>query len=457
MMFGIQTISQQPVPPAPPLSPANFDASLHSDKAVARRMAGNCPARLGLLAIASRGAGEITAALAGLVGEGGILAKGVRSLAYAALGNFEAIRPTTTQGTRPEDLEGMLYTLIAQAAAAEEEVEAAIAHLQSALLLARLLEMQHRAQWIALELERVRLLTGQARPEAVQEALRLACPSPARLAWAREIEGAALLSRGRYKEAAQVGDGGVREFALLLSGEKLAPQTRDSLMAPALMLAQLRRGERLPLASGRGEGYSGLLTVCGALLQGEHVPLPPCPVAPDQQVVWALLAWEMRAADPTTILHTLRTALPELDSMEPLAALLPVTPVALAALAYSPLRCPDTPDVPVIFGEYLHWENRQYKLPGRRGGGRALLKADVGLQGPPTRVERQRLRVALEKLHLPSAPVLASQLLDTLVYLAVLGDSAWVGALEGVTNQVDSESVRQSLRARYEVKHMLYA
>lgn len=465
-----------PVPA--PLTPAEADAQLYThpwEEMYARfdRHTGASAARRALAALASQDAALIAEAARDLAVFEEPLAVGVRLLCRAALGDFAGIRAQAQAwapgDTDPLALEGLLYALVAASGAAldDGDLAAAATLISSAQLLAHVLGMRFRQQWLELERERVRLPLGTANPEAVRQALQTAPPTPARVAWAREIEAAALLGLGRWSEAADVQAGAVQMFALTLLGEAAAAQPDDSYGALALAVQALQAGQpvapRLASVTGDPEAvYAELLLACAALRDGDLPRLPALPSAPDQRLMWSVLAWEAlsrgdTALLPGRVLDALWNALRDAAAPEVLAFLAPFAPTAVMALQSSPLAVAGGPDLGLVIGEHLLWQGRTHKLPGRTGGGAAMLLADLGEPREISRMERQRVKQALRKIGLKGCPVLASAVARALAALCPPGGAQWCAALTAVTTRVDSRAAQRLLRERHAPLLEMYA
>lgn len=101
--------------------------------------------------------------------------------------------------------------------------------------------------------------------------------------------------------------------------------------------------------------------------------------------------------------------------------------------------------MPVILGEHLMLGETLHKLPGRTGGGVSLLMQALGVEWKVSRVERQRLRKALDELQLQRQPVLVTDVVKGLAVLVAGGGQSWRAALLAVTNRVDSKVVQRKL------------
>lgn len=401
------------------------------------------------------------------MGDASALARAVRLLALAELGDYAVVERDfeMPQGTDLDTLEATLYVLIAGSVAAAElgQPDTAVSRLHSASVMAHLLGMSHRQQWVELERQRMLLPLGLARPSAVRRALALAPTTAGRVAWGREIEGAALLSLGRYAEAGLVAGAGVRALALAMCGVHIKTESDSSYGSLALGVHALRQGrspeEHLGQIQGQPEEtYAELLQACHDLTHGRLPALPVLPRPLDQRLMWAMLAWESLLRGDTRqpvslIITALQGALADMDMapLEILTFIQPYAPVAVAALRDSPLA-PSTdqmPPSPVLLGEHLSWMDQRIKLPGRSGGGSALLMRALGHDWPNTRMERMRVRRAIERLALPTPIVYITDLAKALAVLARGGGSAWRDCTVAVTFRVDSRAVKRELFALY--------
>ncbi|MBZ9753221.1 hypothetical protein K7W42_20500 [Deinococcus sp. HMF7604] len=442
--------------------PAEFDKALvHLPWREACERWVNQPARYALAALGSFDSAVIQKALDGLNGYSDPLSNGARLMCQVQLGQYAVVENgTIPQAETLEEVEGALYTLLAQSVVATEAVqlEQATSRLYAAGVLARLLGMRHKQQWIELERQRMLIPQGLANPDAVRAAVALAPASQGRLAWARDIEGGALLSRGAYAVAALTASGGVRALGLALGGIFLADMEPDGgNFSLALAIKALKEGANVSelVAELQWLGdYPDLLRNLERLRDGQEINLTRVPRLADQQMIWALTAWEALARgdkrqSPAVIVATLKESLERLDSPDVFEFVALYAPATVAALCVSPLANSLIPDSPLLLGEHLAWHGDQIKLPGRTGGGQALLMNDLGQDWEVTRVERQRMRRAIERLQLPRQMVYATQVARALYVLIPGGGSAWSEALQRVTFRVDSRAVRKELSVQY--------
>lgn len=442
-------------------SPADFDVELNTlpwAEVYARYAAD--PARRALAALASQDAQIIRDSLPDPTSQP--LTHGARLMCLAQLGEYDQVRQEfrVDVGADLDTLEGTMLQLIARSVAESElrTADSALPLLHSAGVLAGLLGTVHRRQSINLEEERMRLPFGTASAKRVREALALAPAKAARVAYAQQIEGAALLACGRYLEAGRVARGGVEALVLAMQGGfRLTAHPDRSFGALALGAQALIVGEDpaelvRPVLNEPEATYGWLLQAAYALTQGHLPPLHEMPAPADQRVLWGLASWEALLRgdvrqSPEAIITALRTGLPALESVEPLLVAAGYTPVALAALGQSPLASliSGLPEMPVILGEHLLLGETLHKLPGRTGGGVSLLMQALGVEWKVSRVERQRLRKALDELQLQRQPVLVTDVAKGLAVLVAGGGQSWRAALLAVTNRVGSKVVQRKL------------
>lgn len=454
---------------------AAFDHDLHTlswAEAYARHAAQ--PERRALLSLYSEDEDVVSDAFNLLDALDSPLAYGIRLFAWVTRGEFERIEQAfmPLEGTDPGTLEGSMYALVAASVAAAElgQSQLGIARLHSVGVLAGLLGARHRQQWAALEQERQLLAKGQADVQRVRAAMALVTPTESRVWHARQIEGAALMARGEYRQAGEAAGDGLLHFVTVLRGEQIPPPTPDrsfgSLALGALQLvAEQDPGPAVAdVVSEPDATYGWALRAGYALQQGQRFDLRQMPEPADQRALWGMLCWEALTRgdtrhSPEAIVTALRDGLSRMTSMEMLDVLMEYTPTALAALRMSPiaqLAHAAGPVMPLLVGEHVLWENEEEKLPGRTGGGIALLMQALGQDWPISRVERQRLRQAIAALELPAPLVLITDVVRALHALIPGGGDAWRIAAGRVTSEVRARAVRRVLIDQYALQDVVH-
>lgn len=454
-------------------TPAEFDEQLHTqpwDEVYAQHI--GHPARRTLAALYSRDPATIQSAIDALPEQRSAFEEGARLLCLIELGEYQQVEQefAVLPGLDEEAICGNMYAMAAAgvAAAERDQPNVAAARLHTAATLAGMIGATRRQQWAALEQERVNLSIGTASVARVRAALALAEPTPARLAWAREIEGAALLACGQYAEAARVSGGGVYALSRAMQHGEIAPAHADGSYGSLALAAQalISGNDPTPFlvdVKYRPEvGYAWAIRAAYSLQQGHLPDLIERPIPVDQRLIWAMLNWEAlsrgdRRYGPEILINTIRESLRELDSLEPLEVIAAYAPAATAALALSPLAVPGIPDQAVLMGDHLRWRGELIRLPGRLGGGSGLLIQSLGFDWPISRAQRLRVRQAIDALNLPRQIVYVTDVARALGVMVEEGGLAWREALVRVTFAVDARAVKREMINQHALGDVMHA
>jgi hypothetical protein len=352
--------------------------------------------------------------------------------------------------------------------------------LEIGLFLARLLGLRYREQHLLLELAQLLTVTGQPRPELIEEAMALPLqPSMRRTRYGLGALAEACMGVGDYGRARRLmaretgSQSEIWAFASALLGDPLAQasETEPGMFAElAQAVWSLRSGHEFSLPTmtpDSPEAEYGALLRAVAMLRlrplagpGYRLACSLTHLTPDQRV-WQLalqahaLALGGGVADLGQVLQAFRTALDGLRTREYilplLRALMPEAYMLLGLLPYAHPEITDTlAELPILTGECVSYRYQQRKLPGRAAGSAVWVReAATGIPARFSRESRKRVREALAGYGISAVLNLGLCLRVVRQTLGTAGQAErqlWLQALETALDWIDSDVLRRDLR-----------